>query len=126
MITTSCPIAPVDKFQTGQQFKYKKLDYTGNRERHKNFVYNLDSGKGLKIKHKIQKAVKERLINNMTEKVLKKFSMEKKHFFTQKNKTLFFLIYNKFIQINKISQNQPLKMLWDHRYTKYAWNTISF
>lgn len=51
---------PVDKFQTGQQFKYKKLDYTGNRERHKNFVYNLGfRERTFKIKHKIQKASKK-------------------------------------------------------------------
>lgn len=43
----------------------------------------------------------------MTES-FEKFSMEKKHFFTQKQDFIF-LIYNKFIQINKISQNQPLK-----------------
>ena len=35
--------------------------------------------------------------------------MENKYFFTQKTRPLFSLIYNKFIQINKISQNQPLK-----------------
>ena len=35
--------------------------------------------------------------------------MENKHFFTLKTRLLFFFIYNKFIQINKISQNQPLK-----------------
>lgn len=48
---------PVDKFQTDQPFKHKRSDYTRNRERHKNFVYNLGfSGRTFKIKHKIQKA----------------------------------------------------------------------
>lgn len=44
----------------------------------------------------------------MTEKFWK-ILYGKETFFHSKNKTLFFLIYNKFIQINKISQNQPLK-----------------
>lgn len=44
----------------------------------------------------------------MTEN-FEKFYTENKHFFTLKTRLLFFLIYNKFIQINKISQNQPLK-----------------